>query len=198
SALDLRCECRALFGRAAEAGLVPAQRLAPELRTHLLVLVPPRHLLAEHLHTRTDLAKDVGHAHELGLGVLQPVERLLTTQLQTSRARGLLDDRAPVRRAQREDLIDETLPDDDERVVREVRPSEEILQIAEPDARAVDEVLRVAVAEESASDLDLGELDRQSSRCVVEVEDRLGHAEAFARLRSAEDELLVLLRAQDP
>src|SRR5205814_1192089 len=105
----------ALFGGVAERGLVPAERLAAKLGAHPLVLVPLPDLLAQDLHARPDLAKDVGDADHLRLGVLQAVERLLAAELQTARAGGFLDDRAPVRRPQREDLIDEALADDDER-----------------------------------------------------------------------------------
>src|SRR5207244_8971962 len=101
SAFDLRGERGALLRGVAEGGLVPAERLAAELGANLLVFVPLPDLLAQDLHARPDLAKDVGDADHLGLGVLQAVERLLAAELQTARAGGLLDDRAAVRWSQR-------------------------------------------------------------------------------------------------
>src|SRR5205814_7100627 len=95
-----------------------------------------------------------------------------------------------------QDLVDQALSDDDEGVVGEVRAREQVLQIAEANARAVDEVLGLAVSEQTATDLDLGEVDRQPARGDVEMEHRLCHREGFSRFASAEDELLVPLCAQ--
>ena len=94
-------------------------------------------------------------------------------------------------------MIDETLADDDERVVGEVGAREEILKIAQTNARTVHEIFGLTVAEEATADLDLGEVDREPSRRVVELQKRFGVTQRFSRFASAEDQLLVLLRAQD-
>ena len=153
-------------------------------------------MIAERLDPRANFSEDVVHAHELRFGGLQAAQRLFATKLQPPRAGGLLDDRAPIGRPERQDLVHQALSDDDEGVVGEVRAREQVLQIAEANARAVDEVLGLAVAEQTATDLDLGEVDRQPTRGVVEMEHRLGHRESFSRFASAEDELLVPLCAQ--
>ena len=57
----------------------------------------------------------------------EAVERFLTAQLQPSRPSGFFDHCAAIGWPQREDLVDEALTDHDERVVREVRPGEQIL-----------------------------------------------------------------------
>ena len=129
--------------------------------------------------------------------MLEASERVLAAEMEPSGSGGLLDDDAAIGRTQGEHLIDETLADDDEWVVRKVRAGKGVLQIAKPDLRAVQEVLGLAVLVEPAADLDLPIVDRQTARGVVELEDRLGHPEAAAGLRSGEDELLILLRAQD-
>src|SRR2546430_2149616 len=152
--------------------------------------------IAVRLDARPDLAKDVVDPHELDLGGLEPVERFLPAQLQASRPGRLLDDGAPIRRTQREYLVDQTLADDDERVVGQVGAREEILKIAQANARTVHKVFGFAVAEETPADLDLGEVDGKSSRRVVELQQRFGVTQRFSRFASAEDQLLVLLRAQ--
>ena len=63
--------------------------------------------------------------------MLEPRQRLFTTELKAARARSLLDHGAAIGRAEREDLVDQALADDDERVVGEVRAREQILQVAQ-------------------------------------------------------------------
>ena len=124
------------------------------------------------------------------------MQRFLAPQLKPPCTRGFFDDRAAIGWTQREDLVNQTLADHDERVVREVRTREQILEIAEAHARSVHEVLRLAVAEETAADLDLGEVDGQSSRRIVELQQRFGVTQRLACFASAEDELLVAFRAE--
>ena len=181
-----------------ERAAVPPERAASQVIPDDLVFRPLRRLLGEELDPWTDLAEDVDDPDELDLGVLDALQRVLAAHVQAAGARGLLDHDAPVGRPEREHLVDEALADDDERVVREVRAREEILQVAEPDAGAIHEVLGLAVLVQPATDLDLVELDGEPPRRVVELEDRLGHAQPTTGLRAGEDELLVPLRAQDP
>jgi hypothetical protein len=197
-AREARDELVALHRGRTERTPVPAERAPAQIVADDLVLGPLRGLLREELHAWPDLAKDVDDTHELDLGVLQALERVLAPHLEPARTGRLLDHDAPIGGAQRENLVHEALADDDERVVREVRAREQILQIAQPHARAIHEVLGLAVLVQAAADLDLVELDRQAARRVVELDDRLGHAEAAPRLAAREDELLVLLRAKDP
>src|SRR5439155_15864428 len=82
-AADLRGEIGALVGRRAERRLVPAQRPAAELVSDRLVLIPFAGLVAERFDARADLAKDVVHANELGLGELHSLERFFATKLQS-------------------------------------------------------------------------------------------------------------------
>src|SRR5206468_10053195 len=126
----------------------------------MLVLVPLRRLLTEQLHAGPDLAKDVNHAHDLGIGVFQACEGFFASHLQTPRAGGVFDHGPSVRWAQREYLIGKPLTDDNERVVGEVRAGEEVLKITKTDARAIDQILRVAVLEHTTTDFDLRVFDR--------------------------------------
>src|SRR5439155_1188052 len=146
--------------------------------------------------SRTDLAKDVVHADELDLGGPQAVQRFFAAELEPSRPGRLFDHRAPIRRTEREYLIDKALADHDERVVGEVRAGEEILKIAQTNARPVHEVFGLAVAEETPADLDLGEVDGQSSRRVVELQQRFGVTQRLTCFASAKDQLFVSFRAE--
>src|SRR6185503_396699 len=128
---DLRRQVGARRRRRAERGAIPAQCPSAQLGTDVLVLVPLRDLLAKQLDPRPDLAEDVHDAHHLRLRVLEPRQRLFTTELKAARARGLLDHGAAIGRAEREDLVDQALADDDERVVGEVRAREKILKVAQ-------------------------------------------------------------------
>ena len=161
---DLRREIGTLIGRRAERRLVPAQCAPTKLVADRLVLVPLGSLIAERLDSRTDLAKDVVHADELDLGGPQAVQRFFAAELEPSRPGRLFDHRAPIRRTEREYLIDKALADHDERVVGEVRAGEEILKIAQTNARPVHKVFGFAVPEETPADLDLGEVDGQPPR----------------------------------
>ena len=194
---DPRRELRPLLGRVAERRAIPAERAPAQLGTDRLVLRPLRRLLAQRLHARADLAEDVVHADELRFRELHPLKRFLSSQLQPPGPGGLLDDGAPIGGAQGEDLIGETLAHDDEGVVGQIRAGEKVLQIAEPDAGPVHQILGFTVAVETAPDLDLFEGDRKSARRVVELHDRLRHSERLPALAPPEDELLVALRAQD-
>jgi hypothetical protein len=97
----------------------------------VLVLIPLRDLFSQQLDPRTDLAKDVDDPHELGLRVLETRQGLFAPHLQPARTRSLLDHRSAIRRTEREYLVDQTLADDDERVVGEIGAGEQILKIAQ-------------------------------------------------------------------
>ncbi len=97
----------------------------------MLVLAPLCYLFPQQLDPWPDLAEDVHDPHELGLSVLETRQRFLTSQLKAARTRSFLDHCAAIGRTEREDLIDETLADDDERVVGEIRAGEQILKITQ-------------------------------------------------------------------
>jgi len=94
-------------------------------------------------------------------------------------------------------LIDQALADDHEGVICEVRAREQILQIAKAHPRAVHEIFRLAVAEETTANFDLREVDGQPSRRVVELQQRFGVTQGFTRFAAAEDQLLIALRAEN-
>ena len=72
------------------------------------------------------------------------------------------------------------------------------MKIAQANARSVHEIFGLTVAEEAPADFDLGEVDRQSPRRVVELQQCFGVAQGFASFASAEDQLFIALRTQHP
>ena len=108
---------------------------------------------------------------ELGLGGAP-------TPLVLADAGRLLEQRPPLLGAQRERLVDHALADEQERVVGQVRLVEQVDEVAQPDALAVEQELVLARAEEPPAQLDLAEVDRQQPVLVVEDERDVGHAHA--------------------
>ena len=92
---------------------------------------------------------------ELGLG-------LAAAALVLADASRLLEERPALLRPQGERLVDHALADEEEGVVGDVRVVEQVDEVAQPDALAVQEVLVLAGAEEPARQLDLAEVDRRA------------------------------------
>ena len=60
-------------------------------------------------------------------------------------------------------LVDHALADEQEGVVGQVTGVEQLDQVAQPDALAIEQVLALARAIQAAADLDLGVVDRQQA-----------------------------------
>ena len=78
----------------------------------------------------------------------------------------------------------------------DARVAEQLLDVEQPARRPVDGVLAVAGAEERPGDGDLGEVDRQLARRVVDGQRHLGPAQLGTRGGPGEDDVLHLRRAQ--
>ena len=126
---------------------------------------------------------DLGQA-ALGLGALEP---------QGDDARGVLEEAAALLRPRAERGVDQPLPDDG--VALPERRGER-QHVAQAHAGAVEQVVRLAVAEDAASDGHLAELEGQRAAGVVEGEADLGHAERGAAAAAGEDDVLAALAAQ--
>ncbi len=154
-----------------------------------------------------DLAQQVAEAQQVALGGDQsPLGALLALAVLED-ASGLLDDRASLLGRRVEDRVELSLADDDVLLAADARVGQQLLDVEEATGHAVDLVLRLtAAAEQRARDRDLGEVDRQHVRGVVDRERHLGAPERGAVGRAGEDDVLHLpaaqgaraLRAEDP
>ena len=102
----------------------------------------------------------------------------------------LLEQRPPLLGAECERLVDHALADEQERVLREVRAVQQVDEVAQPHALAVEEVVVLARAVEAPAELDHAVLDRQQGVAVVEHERHVGHALGRPLLGARPDHVL--------
>src|SRR6185312_23717 len=102
--------------------------------------------------------------------------------------------RPPLLRSERECLVDHPLPDEQERVVGEVRGVEQVYEVTKSDALLVEEVLVLAAPIQAPAELEDLEIDRKEGIGVVQDEGHIGHALGGALLRARPDDVLRLAR----
>ena len=153
-------------------------------------------LLGQPAHLRAELAGDVTDAGKVGFRLDQASLRLTSSSLVAAYPGGLLEERPPLLRPQREGLVDHALADEQEGVVGEVRAVQQVEQIPQADPLAVQEVLVLARAVEPPRQGDLAVGHRQQAVPVLEGQGDLGHADGPAGRRPGEDDVLRLVRAQ--
>ncbi len=121
----------------------------------------------------------------------------MTTALELPEACGLLDERAPILRLGRENLLDLPLPHDRVHRRPEADVGEDLDEIRAPHGCAVDEVLAFGPTDEPSRDRDLGEVEVGPGAVLV-VEDELDLA-VLRRLAIAparEEDVVGLLGSQ--
>ena len=158
--------------------------------------VPPHHQqLARHPVVRArrcglalegpDLAAHLAHQVAQALEVLrrggQPPLGPLPAAPVLEHAGGLLDDGPAVLGSGVEHRVQLALADDHVLLAADARVAEQLLDVEQPAGRPVDGVLAVARAEERPGDGDLGQVDGQLARRVVDGERDFGPAELGAR-----------------
>lgn len=111
-------------------------------------------------------------------------------------AGGFFDEAAPIFGRRLQNGIETSLPDDHVHLTTEAGIAEQLLQIQEPAAVAVDGVLARSVAEEGSADRHLGVLDRERTVAVVDRQLNLGTTQRAARRRAREDDVLHLAAAE--
>ena len=149
----------------------------------------------ERAQLAADLAEQVLHAQQVGLGGVEPALGLLLALAELEHAGGLLDDRPAILGPGVEHGVDLALADDDVLLAADAGVGQQLLDVEQAARHAVDGVLAVAAAEQRAPDGDLGELDRQDAGGVVDREADLGAAERRAARRAGEDDVVHLLAA---
>ena len=79
----------------------------------------------------------------------------------------------------REDLVDEALAHDRVAVLADIALHQQVDDVAQAHARAIEQVFGVAVAVDAAADFNFGEVERQPAVFVVEREQDFGHADGL-------------------
>ena len=175
-------------------GEIPAHR--KELGRHAVVRAGRRRLALE----RPDLASDLAHQISQALQVLgrprQSALGPLAAAAVLQHARRLLNDGPPVLRPGVQYGVELALADDHVLLAAHTGVAEQLLNVQEPARGAVDGVLAVAGAEERPGDGDLGQIDRQLARRVVDGERDLGPAQLGSRGGAGENDVLHFRRAE--
>ena len=194
--LSARSASRAALGvRGAGRRLVPAGvRGDDERGRQLLAGRQPRRLLLGELpqptRLRPQLGEDVLDPGQVALGLGQLLLGLAPPPLVPPDAGDLLEQRPALLRPQRQRLVDHALADEQERVLGEVRAVEQVDEVAQPHALAIEEVVVLARPVEAPPELDDAVLDRQQRVAVVEHDRDVGHPLGRALLRARPDDVL--------
>ena len=167
-----------------------------EFLGELLVLTSTARLTLKRLELTVDLSRDIVHALELGVHVLELAGGTFLAFLVLEDARGLLDEQAAILGTSAQHVLQRALRDDRVRIAAEAGIVEDVEHVHETRWRAVDEVLALAAAIHAARDDDLIEIEGQRAIGVVEHEVDLGQADCLAGRRSGEDDVLHGLAAQ--
>ncbi len=101
-------------------------------------------LLGEPARLRPELAEDVVHASEIRLGLPELFLRPAPASLVPPDAGDLFEQRPALLGPEREGLVDHALPDEQEGVLREVTRIQEVDEVLEADALAVQQVVVLA------------------------------------------------------
>ncbi len=142
-----------------------------------------------------DLTEQVLDAGQVRLGGGQAALGLLLALAELEDAGGLFDDEAPFGGLGVEDGVDLALADDDVLHAPDARVGQQVLDVEQPAGHAVDGVLGLARAEQRPADGDLGELDGEQARRVVDGEAHLGAPQCRALGGAGEDDIVHLLGA---
>jgi hypothetical protein len=145
-----------------------------------------------------DLGDEVVHPLEVRGRFLQPALAAVLPVAVESDARGLLEQGPPFLGPVGEQQVDHLGLDDDAGVAAEPGTAEEVLDVAQPDRRAVEQVVALARAGESPGYHDLAIGDRQVAVAVVEIERDLGEVDRPAGGAALEDHVLHLAAPEEP
>ena len=129
-------------------------------------------LTLEGLQLAPHLAQEVLQAQQARLGRFEATLGLLLAAPVLQDSGGFLDDRPAILGTGVEHRVDLALRHDHVLLTADAGVGQQLLHVEQAAGHAVDRVLAVAGAEERAADRDLGELDRQEARGVVDRERR--------------------------
>ena len=193
---------RAVFGRSRSQQTltplipIPGPQLRFQVAPQLLVFLRTAGLPFEIAQPRRQLADDVARAREVAGRIRQLLRGLLPLALVDGDAGGFLEEFAPLFRPLRQRLVHQTLADDAVGALAEAGAAQQLGDVAQADAIAVQEVLVFARTIGAAADLHLAEVDRQPARGIVEDKRNVSHTHARPLLAAREDHVLGALAAQ--
>ena len=136
--------------------------------------------LPKRLEPPAQLAGQVDEPGQVGLHRVKLAQRLLLALAVLEYAGRLLDDRPPGLRARVQDLVELALADDHVHLAAEAAVGQQVLDVEQAAAVAVDRVLALPGAEHQPADRHLGVVDRQRAVAVVDGERHLGPAQRRA------------------
>ncbi len=141
------------------------------------------------------LAEQVLEPGEVRLGRGEPPFGLLLALAELEDTCGLLDDQPAFLGPGVENRVDLSLTDDDVLLSADPRVRQQVGDVEQATRNPVDRVLAVAGSEQRAADGDLGEVDREQPRRVVDGQRHLGSAQRLTFGRTGEDDIVHLLTA---
>ena len=153
-------------------------------------------LAAQRLELAAQLVEQVAEPGQVAVGGVELAERLLLALAVLEDAGGLLDEPAAVLGRRVQDRVELALADDDVHLAADAGVAEQLLDVEQPAAGAVDGVVGPAAAEHRAADRHLGVLDRQRAVGVVDGQHDLGAAQRRAAGGAGEDDVVHLAAAQ--
>ena len=175
---------------------VPDQQLRFQVAPELLVLLGAPRLPLEVAQPGRQLIDDVSGTGEVAARIGKFLAGLVALALVNRDARGLFEKTPALLRPLRQRLINQALTDDAVGALAEAGTAQQLGDVAQTHAVAVEVVLILARTVGAASDLHLAEVDRQPARAVVQDERDVGHAHTRPLLAAREDHVLGALTAQ--
>ena len=155
-----------------------------------------RRLALERLELAVNLSRDIVHALQLDVHVLELAAAALLALLVLEDAGGFLDEEPAVFGAGAQHVLQRALADDGVRVASQARVVEDVEHVHQTRRRTVDEVLAFAAAVHAARDDDLVEIKGKRAVGIVEHEVDLGETDGLARGGTCEDDIFHRLPAQ--
>ena len=152
-------------------------------------------LTLERSQLSADLAKQILHAQQTGLGRVEPSLCSLLAAPELQHTCGFFDDRTALLWPGIEHGVDLSLADDHVLLPSDARVAQQFLHVEQATRDAVDRVLALAGAEQDARHRDLGELDRQQPGRVVDRQAHLGPTEGGPLGGAGKDDVVHLLAA---
>jgi hypothetical protein len=146
-------------------------------------------LALERIHAALLLGKHVGDAQQVGLGELQLAQRFLLLALVLRDTGGFFEDHAALFGLRGKDLVDLTLRHDRVGGAADAGVHEQVMDVLQTAERAIDAVLRLAVAENPAGQRDLIVIHLQGLLAVGHGQRHLGHPQRLAALGAVEDDI---------